>query len=172
MKSFAKRPMIAAMVTLVAGGLGCENAPPPASIPTPESAVHFEGDPVTSNEVQQEVDEAVDVTSSYVGQTKEEYQAQMQMKLDALDAKIDELQVRAEAASEEAEADAKRQYEETMAALKQKREATADRLAELKDASGDAWKDIAAGVDAAWSDLKVAFSAAASRFDDAEDGDE
>lgn len=172
MKSLSKRSMSVAMIAVVAGCVGCENSPPPASIPAPESAVHFEDDSVTSAEVEQEIDEAVDATSAYAGQKKEEYQAQMQRKLDELEAKIDELEVRAEAASEEAEADAKRQYEETMARLKQKRQATADRLAELKDASGDAWKDIAAGVDAAWSDLKVAFSAAASRFDDAEDLDE
>lgn len=168
MKSFASQSVAqfaaAALVAVSVGISGCGDAPPPASIPSPETAEHLGNDPVTSSDVKEEVNEAVDAASRYAGQTKDEYQAAMQKKLDELDAKIEELQAKSAAASEEAQDDVKQQYQETMATLKEKRQAAADEFNELKEASGDAWKDFAAGVDAAWNDLSAAFSSAADEF--------
>ncbi len=175
MNSLSTQLITGVLVALTAGLSGCGDAPPPASIPNPNSAITTNGDetttdkqPVTSTDVERELDEAVNVASKYAGQTKDEYQASMQKKLDELDAKINALQTRTDTASKEVKEDAKREYEEAIATLKQKRQAMSAKFAEIKNASGDAWKDIAAGTDAAWDDLSAAFSSAMSRFEAAE----
>lgn len=176
MKSLSTQLIIGVLVALTAGLSGCGDAPPPASIPNPESTMPStdgetttDEEPVTSTDVEREMDEAIDTASQYAGQTKDEYQAAMQKKLDELDAKIDELQAKTDTASKEAKEDAKREYEEAMAALKEKRQAMSEKFTEIKEASGDAWRDIATGADAAWNDLSAAFSSAMSRFENSEE---
>ncbi len=175
MKSLSAKLIAGVLVALTAGLSGCGDALPPASIPNPNSTIPTteekattDEESITSTDVEREVDEAVDAASRYAGQTKDEYQASMQKKLDELDAKIDELQTRTAAASKEAKEDAKREYEKAMATLKEKRQAMSDKFTEIQEASGDAWRDIANGADAAWDDLSAAFSSAMSRFENAE----
>ena len=170
MKSLATQFVAGAVVALSAGLSGRGDAPLPASIPNPESVHKKDADdaveePVTSRDVKREVNEAVDAVSKYADQTREEYQAAMQKKLDELDVQIAELQAEADAASQEAEDDAKHEYEEAMATLKEKRQAMANKLTELKSAYDDAWRDVAEGVDAAWDDVSAAFKSAAGRFE-------
>lgn len=147
MKSLRKLFLTGVVVALTAGLSGCGKTLPPASIPNPEagSTTGITPDEVDAEDVQRETGEAINAAAKYAEQSKDEYQAAMAKKLEELDAKIDELQAKAGAASKEAEGDANRKYEEAMVALKEKRRAVADRLAELKDSSADAWKNIAAG---------------------------
>ena len=171
MKSLAKQFTAGIAIALATGLSGCGDAPPAASIPNPESAssTSVTASEVTTDDVQREVGEAVDTASAYADQSKDEYQAAMQKKLDELDAKIDKFQARTGAASEDAKVDAQRNYEETMRALREKRQALSKEFDEFKEASSDAWRDVATGLDAAWDDVSSAFSNAADRFQDPEE---
>jgi len=154
-----------AMLSLFIGLAGCADTVPPASIPNPDTPATDPDNRITGNDVQRELGEATDAVARYAGQTKEEYQAELQKKLDSLDARIEALNDKAAQASEETRAS----YDAALTTLRQKREVMSDKFAKVKEASGDAWQDVAAGADAAWDDLSKAFQNAASHFDSTAD---
>ena len=67
---------------------------------------------------------------------KEEYQQQMEAKLKAWDAKLDELKAKAESA----QAETNIQLKKEIASLQQKQETAQGKLKQLKEAGEDAWR--------------------------------
>jgi LPS O-antigen subunit length determinant protein (WzzB/FepE family) len=84
---------------------------------------------------------------------RDEYDRNMQQKLDELDAKYKELVKRAV----EAKADAKKVLDEKVKVAKAKRDVAAQKLAELKEAGHDRWEKVKESVGSAIDDLKKIF---------------
>lgn len=95
-----------------------------------------------------------------MGEKRDEYVERLKDGIDRLNGEIDQLQARAERATE----DVKGQYRDHVADLVVKRDAIKGRLVELKEASGTAWDDVKAGIDSAWEALGESVAAAKSRF--------
>lgn len=117
--------------------------------------------PVTGDDVEREVGEAVDATTEFAAQKKDEYVERMQKQIDELDGKIAKLEEQAADVSE----DARAEWEEQLQTLKEKRRVAGEKFDELKSSSQDAWKDFQAGVDDAWAKLTEAFDTAAENFE-------
>jgi hypothetical protein len=104
-------------------------------------------------EADKKMKDAVDATVVAAQAKRDEYARDMQKRLAELDAKYDELKVRAE----KAEGDMKKDLDKKLAEAKVKRDAAAAKLDELKSASADRWEKIKDGVGNAFDDLKKAF---------------
>lgn len=77
----------------------------------------------------------------------------MSKQLDELNAKYEDLKVRAAKAGDEAKKGLDKKLEEA----KGKRDAAAKKLTELKEASVDRWEKVKEGVGSAFDDLKKVF---------------
>ena len=115
---------------------------------------------VSSEDVKRQTGEALETTKNYLIQKKEEYQIQLEDKLNELENKIKDLQAKVANAGEEAKA----KYNEMIEALQKKQQEARNKLKELKSASADAWEDVKSGTEAALEDLKKAYNAAVSQF--------
>ena len=73
--------------------------------------------------------------------------------MEQMDAKYEELKVRASKATDQAKKDLDKKLEES----KVKRDAAAKKLEELKEAGADRWEKVKVGVGNAFDDLKKAF---------------
>lgn len=111
--------------------------------------------------VEEETKEAVEAASSLARQKREEYQREIAAKLQALEAKIDELETKSRKAGERVQ----KKTKEAMDDLEEKRAAARERLEELESAGGEAWEDIKHGVAEAVEELEVAFEQAKRRFE-------
>jgi cell division septum initiation protein DivIVA len=104
----------------------------------------------TLNQVQRAVGGALDTARSYAFQQRDEYRRRLQVTMRDLDARIAELQERAD----EAGASARQRYEQELAKLRPKREALREKLAQVSSATAATWRDIQAGVGAAIDDVE------------------
>lgn len=120
-----------------------------------------DGASTTGTDVKREIGEAIDATTEFAAQSKDEYVQAMQKRLDQLDRKIATLEQKSADLATTAQAE----WEERSDALKRKRKAAGERLDELKSSSQDAWKDLQSGVDDAWAELSAAFEEAAAKFE-------
>jgi len=120
---------------------------------------------VTSQDVKKEAKEAMETAKAYTLQQKEEYQKQIEAKLQALDREINELQTMAQSKATGLKEESKAEFNQTIEELRNKKQAAAEQLDKLKSASGKAWEDIKAGVDSAMDDLSAAFDRARSHFE-------
>ena len=91
---------------------------------------------------------------------KEAYLANREAELKEWDAKILQL----EAKAEQAQAQLKIQYYEQLEALRTKQTSVREKLHELKQSSGAAWESVKIGLENAWHDLKVGLTSAAAKF--------
>lgn len=92
--------------------------------------------------------------------TKRLYQKEIEAKLDELDAKIAQLQLKAQ----QANADMQHQYEAQLSTLSQRREVAKHKLDELVHSSEAAWEAIKGGVEGAVDELQSAFDKAITQF--------
>ena len=91
---------------------------------------------------------------------KEAYLANREAELKEWDAKILQL----EAKAEQAQAQLKIQYYEQLEALRTKQTSVREKLHELKQSSGAAWESVKIGLENAWHDLKGGLTSAAAKF--------
>jgi hypothetical protein len=84
---------------------------------------------------------------------RDDYVAEMKVKLDVWNAAIDELEAKARKRQAQAAEDFTAQVNE----LKSKRDAATDKLQEIQNASKDAWEHLETGVERIWDDMKRTF---------------
>lgn len=117
-------------------------------------------DTVTSQDVKEETREAMETAAAYTQEQKEQFERQVQGKLDEFEDKLAELKAEAEKMNTEARAGLNQEIEE----LRAKREALQDDLRKLRSESGKAWSDVRSGTQSAMEELEKAFDKAMSRF--------
>ena len=138
---------------------GCEQAPPAKNPPLVSPEDHT---PATAEDVQRETAEAAQATKEYLGEKKDEFAAEMNKKLEALDAKMAEMKVE----SDKLEGEAKVKWDAAMEDLKVKRAEMAVKLEELKKSSGKAWEELKAGLEKAGNEIDSAAQDAVDKFKD------
>jgi DNA-binding NtrC family response regulator len=115
---------------------------------------------VTPADVGRDAGRAVDTTTQYLRQSKEEFQKDLEVRLRQMDVEIAKLREQ----GSDLQADAKVKWEHKMAELETKREAARVKLAELRQSSAAAWKDLQAGAKSAWDEMDRAFREASEEF--------
>ena len=92
--------------------------------------------------------------------TQNEYIVKTKKNLDLLDAKIVEL----EAKANEKTGDVRREFKAKISGIRQSKDQAERRLEELRLASKPAWEDVKQGVEQAWSSLSKSIERASERF--------
>ena len=118
------------------------------------------GRKVTSEDVRRDAGQAVKTAAEYSQQSKEEFQKNLDARLNELDAKIAKLREKGNNLKDKAKAN----WDQKMAELDTKREAARAKLAEVGQSSAEAWKDVQKGAQSAYDDLDKAFRDAAKKF--------
>jgi hypothetical protein len=116
--------------------------------------------PVTAEEVQRELREALEAAKAYTFRQKEEYEKRLQPVLQDLDDRIDVLKEKAKGAAKEG----RKRYAQAIEELRREREIVRHQLAKARAAAPGAWEEVKAGVGAAWDDLRKAFQRANDRL--------
>ena len=129
--------------------MGCEQKP---SNETPGA--------VTSEDVRRDAGQTVDTAAEFTEQAKEEFQNQLQARLEKMDGEIASLREKGRDLKDEAKAD----WDRKLAELEAKHDAARARLAEVGQSSAEAWKDVQQGAQSAWDDLEQAFQDASREF--------
>ena len=119
---------------------------------------------MTSADVKKEAKEAIETTKAYSLQQKEEYQKQMEAKLQDFDREIQSLQDKVKSGASALKEDSIAKFNQSMEELSKKKQAVAEKLNELKSESGKAWEDTKSGVDNAMDELGKAYDRARSHF--------
>ena len=117
---------------------------------------------VTSEDVRRDAGQAVKTAVDYSQQAKEDFQKNLDARLNELDAKIAKLREKGRNLKDKAKAD----WDQKMAELETKRDATRAKLAEVGHASAEAWKDVQKGVKSAYDELNKSFHDAWKEFSD------
>ena len=120
---------------------------------------------VTSQDMKNQAKEAMDTAKTYTLQQKEEYQKQIEARLQEIDRQIKDLQTKAQSKVTDLKEESKVQFSQTLEELHNKKQAAADKLAKLESASGKAWEKMKTSVDSAMDDLSKAFDRARSHFE-------
>ena len=115
---------------------------------------------VTSEDVRRDAGQAVETAAEYSRQTKQEFEQNLDARLNELDAKIATLREK----GRDLKGTAKAEWGRKMAELETKRDAARGKLAEVAHSSAEAWKDVKRGAQAAWDDLDKAIRDAAKEF--------
>jgi hypothetical protein len=123
--------------------LGCEKRAP-------------EPQPVTANDVTQQMSEAKNAAIDYAARRKQDYVDTARREMDQLKLKLDQVRTRAAEAGTTAKATLNRQTE----LLDEKWKNAERKLSELKSAGNDRWQHFKGGVEESIGDLKRLFSRA------------
>ncbi len=115
---------------------------------------------VTGEQLKKEVQEVGSAAVTYTKEKAEEYQKQMEAKIEEYEGKIKDYSNRLKDKGADAKASAQKELDK----LKGVQEATKKKLSELKSSSGEAWKDLKKGMEKSMDELKRAFDEAASQF--------
>jgi len=110
----------------------------------------------TAAGVKQDSREAVD----YTYEKKEEYQRALAAQMQELDAKIDQLKVKAARTSGAVKAE----FARDMEALDRQKAVLAQKMDAVKASSASAWNDVKAGANSAMDSVKQSYDKAAARF--------
>ena len=139
------------MVSLVGllAAIGCEQKPADR---TPGK--------VTSEDVRRDAGLAAKTAAEYSRQTKEEFQNDLDARLNELDAEIAKLREK----GRDLKAKGKANWDQKMPELQAKRDAARTKLAEVRNSSAEAWKDVRKGAQSAYDDLDKAFREASREF--------
>ena len=92
--------------------------------------------------------------------TRDEYVAKAQAKLDQWNAQIDELEARAR----QAKAQEVQKHQERIADLKRKRDEAQQKLEEIQGAGEDAWGSLKSGAEELWQDLTTTLQESKNAF--------
>ena len=125
-----------------------------------ERATDRAAEKVTPADVRRDAGRAVDTTTQYLQQSKEEFQKDLEVRLQQMDVEIAKLREQ----GSDLQANTKVAWEQKMAELETKRDAARVKLAELRQSSAAAWKDLQAGAKSAWDEMDRAFREASEEF--------
>jgi TolA-binding protein len=137
------------MLAGLLAAIGCEQQ---SSDPTPKK--------VTSEDVRRDAGQAAETAAAYSRQSKEEFQKNLNARVNELDAQIATLREKGRNLKDKAKAN----WDQKMTELETKRDAARAKLAEVRDSSGEAWKDVRKGAQSACDDLDKAFRDASREF--------
>jgi DNA repair exonuclease SbcCD ATPase subunit len=152
-------PIIVLVVSLAL--LGCDKPQTEAERAKPETDLGSATiTNISAQAVKQEIREAVTATKQYAGESKEQFLASAEVRLQLLDAKINELRAR----TETLQADAKAEGAKAVDALKEQRAKLGEKFDEMKKASQDAWGDAKGGFETALSEIEKAYDNLKARF--------
>jgi phage tail tape-measure protein len=91
---------------------------------------------------------------------KDDYEKELQARLDEFSAEIERLKARAD----KADSDAQPWHHKQVEALQEKHRLAKEKLDELRKSSDDAWEDMKAGIATAWDSIGEAMKSATKRF--------
>ena len=94
--------------------------------------------------------------------TRDAYIEKTKAKLDAANARLDQLEAKAPVAK----ADAKAKYEEKLGAARHRRDEAKQKLGDLRTASESAWEGLKRGCEDSWGRFRDAVEQAARHFRD------
>lgn len=114
----------------------------------------------SAQDVRRETAEALQAARAYMIHQKEEYQQQVEAKLDELVKGIANLQAKVERTGAKGQAE----LNAMIAELQQKKEAARRQLEELKGSSAEAWVDLKVAMERAMKDLEKGYERARARF--------
>jgi len=114
----------------------------------------------STSEVQQEAKETVAAIRDFTIEQKEELQQQVQQQLSSLGDKANQLQAKAENASEEV----KPELNALSAEMNQKLQTAKGHAEQLQDASADTWNDVKNSLASAMDDVENAYDRAIASF--------
>ena len=115
---------------------------------------------VTSEDVRKDATHAVNTAVEFSEQNKEEFQKNLDSKLQAMDAEIKKLREKGQGLKDQAKAD----WDKKMVDLEAKREAVHAKVIDIGKSNAAAWKDVQNGAESAWNDLDKAFHDASNEF--------
>ena len=115
---------------------------------------------VTSEDVRRDAGQAAKTAAEYSQQTKEEFQKDLDARLNELDAEIAKLREKGRNLKDKGKAN----WDQKMPELQAKRDAARAKLAEVRGSSAEAWKDLRKGAQSAYDDLDKAFRDASREF--------
>ena len=115
---------------------------------------------VTSEDVRRDAGQAATTAAEYSQQTKEEFQKNLDARLNELDAKIAKLREKGRDLKDEAKVN----WDRKMTELETKRDAARAKLNEVGRSSAEAWKDVQKGAQSAWDELDKSFREASREF--------
>ncbi len=118
------------------------------------------GGKVTSEDVRRDAGQAVKTAVEYSQQTKEQFQKDLDARLNELVVEIAKLREKGRNLKDQSKAN----WDQKMAELETRRDAARAKLAEVVHSSAEAWKDVQKGAQSAWDDLNKAFRDAAQEF--------
>ncbi len=116
--------------------------------------------PVTAREARQQYQDSVAAAKNYVVESKDEFVAAMDRKLQELDGKIRQLGQKSASYKD----DAKAQAEQTLAALRAQRNLVSEKFEEMKKASAERWNEAKTGFFSAVGELEKSCDNAKSRL--------
>jgi hypothetical protein len=117
-------------------------------------------DKVSGEQVKQQAEAAFDTAKNYTVQQKDEFQKKMEVELQDLSKRFDELKKQAVTTKGEALA----ALQAKMVELKGRQKEAGQKLEELKSSSAKAWEDARTKVEQAVDDLKKAYDAVGKSF--------
>ena len=115
---------------------------------------------VTSEDVRRDAGQAAKTAAEYSQQTKEEFEKDLDARLNELDAEIAKLRAKGRDLKDKGKAN----WDQKMPELQAKRDAARAKLAEVRGSSAEAWKDLRKGAQSAYDDLDTAFREASREF--------
>lgn len=120
--------------------------------------------PSTVAELRQEWAEAVDALNSYSAAQREAAVARAKTTLQAMDARIEQLQVQADEQWDELSESARQKRQATLRALREQRNRVAEWYGGMKHSSASAWSDVKDGFIGAYGILNRSFGRALAEF--------
>lgn len=114
----------------------------------------------SKEEVQQKAGAAADAAVEYSKEQKEQFQKDMEVKLDELKKETADLK---KSASEKT-GKAKEEMKEQIKSLEKKQDEMKKDLAKLKKSSGKAWTEMKSGMSKAWDSLTESYKKAKAEF--------
>ena len=131
--------------------LGCDQSKQPGA-----------GTPATNSaaEAKKEIKEAAQATKDYVVESKDQFVAATQEKLNKLDQQISELGTKTENLKDEAKADS----EKAVAVLREQRMKLGETFDEVKSSTKEKWQDVKAGFESALTAMEKAYEDAKAKF--------
>jgi multidrug efflux pump subunit AcrA (membrane-fusion protein) len=150
--------LVGMMMLATALNVGAEQGHEPAA-KTTDSA------PPTVAELRQEWAEAVDAFNSYSAAQREAALARAKTTLQAMDARIEQLQAQADDQWDQLSQSARQKRQATLRALREQRNRVAEWYGGMKHSSAGAWDDVKDGFVGAYGILTRSFGNALAEFD-------
>lgn len=114
----------------------------------------------SKEEVKEKTVEAAVAVADYSKEQKEQFQKEMEVKLEDLNVEIKALKAKVS----ETSGDAKKEMKEQISSLESKQAEMKKDLAKLKKSSGKAWSEMKSGVSKAWNVLSDSYQKAKAEF--------